>query len=98
MRVKLPRLPPHRTDQIPRIILASDSEEAQSSSQPTVAKPRGLATARHHSPAINTVLTDFEYRRQGSGTDSEEEEEEDDLEYPGDASESLVRFCFVEHL
>ena len=80
-----------------KIILASDSEEAPSSSQATIAKPRGLATAQHHAPAINTVISNFEYKQEGSGSDSEEEDEENNLEYPGDGSESLVRFYFCFH-
>lgn len=85
---------PHNSDQILRIIILSDDEDAPSTSQPAIAKPRGLGATGRHTRAINTVIEDFDYRHEGSTTDPEEEDEEDSLEYPGDAGETLVRVSF----
>jgi hypothetical protein len=54
-----------------------------------VNKPRGLADARPRSPAVTSVIEDFEYRKEDS--ESEIESDGDDLEYPGNLPESLVR-------
>ena len=51
-----------------------------------VNKPRGMADARPRSPMITSVIEDFEY--QGNQTESDDE---DDLKYPGDLPDSLVR-------
>ena len=51
-------------------------------------KPRGLADARPHSPTVTSVIDDFEYHDEGSETESDNE---DDLEYPGNSPEPLVR-------
>lgn len=53
--------------------------------------PRGLATTGPHTRTVNTVIDDFDYQPEGSGSDLEEEGDEDDLNYPGDMGESLVR-------
>ena len=53
-----------------------------------VNKPRGMADARPRSPMITSVIEDFEYRDEGNQTESDDE---DDLEYPGDLPDSLVR-------
>ena len=55
-------------------------------------KPRGLADARARSPLVTTVIEDFEYDR--NQIESDDEDLEDDLEYPGDVPESLVRPFF----
>jgi len=63
-----------------------------SASSVTADKPRGIADTGRHPLPINTVIEDFEYQREGSGTQSGEEEDgADDLEYPGGMAESLVR-------
>lgn len=54
----------------------------------TINKPRGLADARPHSPVVTSVIEDFEYRDEGDETESDIE---DDLEYPGNSPEPLVR-------
>ena len=54
-------------------------------------KQRGLADARPRSPMVTTVIEDFEYNNKGNQTESDNE---DDLEYPGDVPESLVRPFF----
>ena len=51
-------------------------------------KPRGLADARSHSPTVTSVIEDFEYCDEGNETESDGE---DDLEYPGNSPEPLVR-------
>ena len=82
-------LPSHMTDPPPRTSLLGDTP---SSSQQGSAKPQGLAASRP--PTITTVIEDFDYQGGGTGMNSSEEEEEeegDDLEYPGDGTESLVR-------
>jgi len=53
--------------------------------------PRGLVTTGPHTCTVNTVIDDFDYQPEGSGSDSEEEGDKDDLQYPGDIGESLVR-------
>jgi len=78
--------PPYMTDLLPRTSFLTD---APSSSQQGSAKPQGLAASRRP-PTVNTVIEDFDY--QGINSSEEEEDEEgDDLEYPGDVAESLVR-------
>lgn len=52
-------------------------------------KPCGLANTRRHATPIDTVIEDFIYEYEE--TSSQSDDIEDDLDFPGDAAESLVR-------
>ena len=53
-------------------------------------KPRGLANPKCDVTPVTTVIKDFIY--EGEGSLSQSDDSEDDLEFPGDEAESLVRF------
>ena len=67
----------------PGNLLLSDTREM------AVNRPRGLANTRSHSPAITSVIEDFEYCKEDS--ESEIQSDGDDIKYPGNSPESLVR-------
>jgi len=52
-------------------------------------KPRGLANPKYQTTPITTVIEDFVYEDEDSSLQSDDFE--DDLEFPGDGAESLVR-------
>lgn len=91
----MPLPPPHMIDVLLRKSLLSDAPSS-GSSQPASVKPQGLATAGRNPPVINTVIEDFDYQGRDTGTGSSDDEDEaDDLEYPGDVAESLVRLTHL---
>ena len=77
----------HETNQCPRTTLLS---KPSGTGEAAVNKPHSLANVRHHSPMVNMVIEDFDYRRVESKTESEDEDVEDNLEYPSDLPVSLV--------
>ena len=82
-------------DQRPRM-----TQLSQGTREVAANKPRGLADMRRHSPMVNMVIKDFDYRRVESETESDDEDVGDDLEYPGGLPVSLVSplFLFVKLL